>query len=216
MIESSPTIAELCKALHGAQGIVTGVVKDARNPHFKNRYATLEAVLDTVRPALQANGLIVSQAPGQMVDGCVEITTMLAHISGEWMRSTLHVPLAKRDPQGLGSAVTYGLRYALMAALCVPPTDDDGEAAMPGREIERPAPKADLRNVKDLHTNGKPIVRNTSQEISGQMLTALWGINGAKVERWLQLDAVKRDLAELDQIDRDRVLALADERRAIQ
>lgn len=132
MIEHSPSIAALCKALHGAQGQMTGVFKDAKNPHFKNRYASLENVLDTARPALQAHGLSVTQAPGLLVDGAVEITTMLMHSSGEWMRSTLHMPVVKRDPQGVGSAITYGLRYALMAVLGLPPSnDDDAEAAMP-------------------------------------------------------------------------------------
>jgi hypothetical protein len=75
---------------------------------------------------------------------------------------------------------------------------------------------ADLRNVHDLHTNGKPIQRNASQEISAEMLTALWKISGSKVDRWLKLDAVKRDLEALDEVDRDRVLALADERREVE
>ncbi|MCJ2085014.1 trna delta -isopentenylpyrophosphate transferase [Methylobacterium sp. E-005] len=78
----------------------------------------------------------------------------------------------------------------------------------------QPAPPADLRNVHDLHTNGKPIQRNRSQEIAGEMLTSLWRIAGDKaVTRWLALDAVKRDLDALDETDRDRVLNLAEERR---
>jgi hypothetical protein len=207
MIESSPSIGELCKALHGAQGVLTGVVKDAKNPHFKNRYATLEAVLDTARPALQANGLIVSQAPGRMVDGCVEITTMLAHVSGEWMRSTLHVPLAKRDPQGLGSAVTYGLRYALMAALCVPPTDDDGEAAMPSRQIERPAPR----------TNGNTAPEPTaSQRMAREMSARLWKVSGEAAVKLVTGDETfRQQFRDLDEEDRQRVGELIKERRAI-
>ncbi len=59
-------------------------------------------------------------------------------------RSTLHVPLSKRDPQGVGSAITYGCRYALMATLGLPPVDDDGESAMdrssPPTQASRPAP----------------------------------------------------------------------------
>jgi hypothetical protein len=129
VIETSPTIIELTKALHKAQSSLHGVVKDAKNPHFKNRYATLEAVIDAAKPALQANGFAFTQAPGALVDGALEITTMLMHSSGEWLRSTLHVPLQKKDPQGVGSAITYGSRYALMATLGLPPVDDDAEAA---------------------------------------------------------------------------------------
>lgn len=219
MIESSPSIGELCKALHGAQGVLTGVVKDAKNPHFKNRYATLEAVLDTARPALQANGLIVSQAPGRMVDGCVEITTMLAHVSGEWMRSTLHVPLAKRDPQGLGSAVTYGLRYALMAALCVPPTDDDGEASMPSRDIERPAPRtnghtaAPPRSAADRDAS-EP---TASQRIARELSAKLWKVSGEAAVKVITDDPEFRQrFKALEAEDSERVGSLIRERRAAQ
>lgn len=84
----------------------------------------------------------------------------------------------------------------------------------PVRQEERSTP--DLRNVHGLHTNGRPIVRNVSQEMSGDMMAALWKISGPKVDRWLKLDDVKRDLASLDEVDRERVESLAEERRAIQ
>jgi hypothetical protein len=132
MIETSATIVALTGAILKVQGSVDSVKKDKANPHFKSRYATLENVIDTARPALQEAGIAFVQAPGQVLDGSVEVTTMLVHESGEWMRSTLHVPLGKRDAQGVGSAITYGCRYSLMAMLGLPPTDDDdGHAARP-------------------------------------------------------------------------------------
>ena len=141
MIEHSEQVTELFKALHAAQGQLSGVKRDSVNPHFKNRYASLEAVIEAARGPLQANGLAFTQAPGRMIDGAVEVTTMLMHTSGQWLRSTLHVPLAKTDPQGVGSAITYGSRYSLMAALGLPPVDDDAEAAV-GRPTNNPAPAA--------------------------------------------------------------------------
>jgi len=77
------------------------------------------------------------------------------------------------------------------------------------------APPPDLRNVHDLHTNGKPIVRNASQETAGKMLTKLWTIQGDAVSEWLKHDAVKRALDELDEDDRHRVEDLAEERNAL-
>jgi hypothetical protein len=129
VIETSTNIIALTAAILKVQGELSGVKKDGKNPHFKSNYATLENVIDTARPALQAAKIVFVQAPGQVIGGAVEVTTMLVHESGEWMRSTLHVPLGKVDPQGVGSAITYGLRYSLMAMLGLPPTDDDGEAA---------------------------------------------------------------------------------------
>lgn len=143
MIEHSENVAELFAAVHGAQGELAGVQKDSRNPHFKSAYASLESVIEAAKPALQKHGLAFTQAPGALVDGALEVTTMLMHTSGQWLRSTLHVPLAKRDPQGVGSAITYGCRYSLMATLGLPPVDDDAESATdraPRRE-ERPSPR---------------------------------------------------------------------------
>lgn len=129
MIEMSQDITKLVAALHAAQGELRAVAKDATNPHFKNRYATLENVTDTARPVLQKHGIAWTQAPGELVDGAITLTTMLMHTSGQWMRSHFQMPLSKRDPQGTGSAITYACRYALMAVLGLPPTDDDAESA---------------------------------------------------------------------------------------
>ena len=141
MIETSTDIKALTAGIIKVQGAISGVKRDGKNPHFRSTYATLENVLDTARPALQEAGIAFVQAPGQVIDGSVEVTTMLVHDSGEWMRSTLHVPLGKRDPQGVGSAITYGCRYSLMAMLGLPPTDDDAEGAMErgGNSNDRPA-----------------------------------------------------------------------------
>jgi hypothetical protein len=134
MIETSATVAKLFDAFHKAQGEMSGVLKDKANAHFKTRYATLESVMNTARPVLNAHGLSWTQAPGAVVDGRLTITTQIMHVSGEWMRSTFHMAVAKQDPQGIGSACTYGLRYSLMAVLGLPPTDDDdGESAMDRR-----------------------------------------------------------------------------------
>ena len=58
------------------------------------------------------------------------------HESGEWISGRLRVTPVKDDPQGLGSAITYGRRYGLAAIVGVAPEDDDGNAA------SQPAPKS--------------------------------------------------------------------------
>lgn len=165
MIEHSQDITKLSEALNLAQGEMKGVAKDSRNPHFKNNYASLEAVIDTSKPVLNKHGLAFTQAPGALVDGAVEITTMLMHTSGQWLRSTLHMPVVKKDPQGVGSAITYGLRYSLMAVLGVPPTDDDdGERAMdrsPPRQEQRqqaqPSIKKTVAAIKEELKKAKTV-----------------------------------------------------------
>ena len=129
MFETSPTIAALAKALSAAQGEVEGAVKGKANPAFRSKYADLAAVWDACREALTRHGLAIVQSPGPCADGRMEMTTLLAHSSGEWMRGTLTIPLAKVDAQAYGSATTYARRYALAAFVGVAPEDDDGNAA---------------------------------------------------------------------------------------
>lgn len=141
MITTSESIKTISCQLFAVQGAVNAVRKDAKNPHFKSNYASLEAVMDTVKPALQNVGVLLTQGLGTVVDGSLEVSTRLTHCeSGEWLESTMHVPLQKRDPQGVGSAATYGLRYSIMALLGLPPVDDDGEAA-----IDRNPPKQESK-----------------------------------------------------------------------
>ena len=128
-METSPSIAALAASLSKAQASIEGAVKGKVNPAFKSKYADLSSVWEACREALTENGLSVVQSPGPVADGRMELTTMLLHASGEWMRGTLTIPLGKVDAQSYGSALTYGRRYALAAFVGVSPDDDDGNAA---------------------------------------------------------------------------------------
>lgn len=140
-IHHSDTITKLMGALLKVQGQVDGVAKTKKNPHFGAKYATLESVVDTLREPCQEAGLVIIQAPGECIEGTIAITTMIAHAeSGEWLRSTIQLPLAKNDPQGAGSAITYGLRYSLMAVFVLPPVEDDDGNAASQRPVQRQQP----------------------------------------------------------------------------
>jgi hypothetical protein len=124
----SEQINELATALARAQGTMGGALKDSANPFFKSRYADLESVWTACRKALAENGLSVVQSASETEAG-VAVTTMLLHSSGQWMRDTLPLHPKDTSPQGIGSAITYGRRYALAAMAGVYQTDDDAEAA---------------------------------------------------------------------------------------
>ena len=102
------------------------------NPHFKSKYADLSACVEAVIDALNNNGIALIQRNIECESGvCVE--TVFVHESGESLSSgPLHVPAAKQDPQGYGSALTYARRYSLMAACGIAPEDDDGNAGSKG------------------------------------------------------------------------------------
>jgi hypothetical protein len=116
-------------ALVKAQSLIGDAKKNAQNPHLKNRYANLGSVWDAISPALETSKLAVIQLPSPSDDGKLHLTTILIHESGEYIGDTLVMPLPKQDPQGYGSALTYGRRYGLCSLLGVVQDDDDGSAA---------------------------------------------------------------------------------------
>lgn len=116
-------------------------LKDKTNPAFRSRYADLGACLEAVDDALLENGIAVYQETFEDAVG-VTVETVFLHESGESIRSgKLHVPAAKQDPQGYGSALTYARRYSLMAACGIAPEDDDGNAASKAPQQRQVVPK---------------------------------------------------------------------------
>ena len=125
----SEQISELMGAMNRAQLAMVPAKKDATNPFFHSKYADLPAVWDALH-IFRAEGIVFTQSPMESPDGYIILDTQLTHTSGQWMRSRLKMRVAKDDPQGAGSALTYARRYALgcMTGL-VTEEDDDGNAA---------------------------------------------------------------------------------------
>lgn len=136
MSEQSAEIDKLAGALAKAQGKITGALKDSANPFFKSKYADLASVWDACRAALSENELAVIQTT-ESDDSGVFVTTTLAHSSGQWVRSRLRLTPKDGTPQGMGSAITYGRRYALAAIVGVAQVDDDGNAASGRSDAEQ-------------------------------------------------------------------------------
>lgn len=133
-MRSSDSIAAIAPALVAASGELSPVGKDATNPAFRNRYATLDAIMEQVRPVLARHGLAVMhsvthpETDGGRVVG-LSIETRLLHRSGEWMANMVTLPVEKPTAQGAGSAISYGRRYGLSALLGLTAEDDDGQSA---------------------------------------------------------------------------------------
>jgi hypothetical protein len=111
-MERSESLNELAAALNAAQAEIEDAAKAKANPAFRSKY-----------------GLSVAQFCEPSPEGTLMLTTMLLHKSGQFLAGTAMLPLAKADPQGYGSALTYARRYGLAAMVGVCPEDDDGNAA---------------------------------------------------------------------------------------
>lgn len=141
-MKTSETTGKIAPALIKAQAEMLPLIKDSKNPFFKSKYADLHAVTEACYPALQANGIAVIQSPESNGTDGLNIKTRLMHSSGEFIETDCAIPPAGQDPQKYGSAVTYGRRYGLQAAVGLAPTDDDGEGAMARSSSPAQAKKA--------------------------------------------------------------------------
>lgn len=130
----------LTEKLYKAQQEMPDLQKNAINPHFKNTYITLDAVLDAVLPVLHKNGVLLLQMPTH-INGAPGLETRFADAeTGEILSNTMPLQTSKPGPQEQGSALTYARRYALLATLgLVADEDDDAEAASPkSRVVQQP------------------------------------------------------------------------------
>lgn len=164
----SESIANIAKALAAAQQQFPAVAKTCDNPFYKSKYADLDSIIAGVKEPLAKNGLSFSQLPGAYNDGVIEIATLLMHTSGEWLMSSLQMPVAKADPQGIGSAITYGRRYALQAICGISTEDDDdaNSASAPeaiASDAQQTKPKAAAKPVPRPAATGDTIQVNRNE-----------------------------------------------------
>ncbi|MDX1429938.1 MAG: ERF family protein [Rhodothermales bacterium] len=116
-----PTHDKLFAALAKAQGEIKNAEHDAEADagQYKYKYATLDSVLNAIRGPLSKNGLSIIQLPGRKIERdnveILTLTTVLGHTSGQSIENYFEMYPPKRDPQGIGSAMTYMRRYTLMA-----------------------------------------------------------------------------------------------------
>ncbi len=142
---------EILPALHKARSQFVKVKKDRQNTHLKNKYATLDSVLDAITPALTENKLMIMQ-DGERIESTMRVETTVIHISGQWAKFYFDIPIVKNDPQGVGSAFTYGRRYALAAAFGLSQADDDAQIAVKSaqdwkRDLDKCESVDDLQSV---------------------------------------------------------------------
>jgi len=149
-MEKSASIINIAKSLSIFHVKVDKIKRDAKNPFFKSKYATLSNILESIQVPLQESGLIFTQLP----DG-EGLTSILMHVeTGEYMQATYTISpvpeyTKEKDsngnvifrsnsyisPQAIGSAITYAKRYALGAILGLNiDEDDDGNNASGKKE----------------------------------------------------------------------------------
>lgn len=128
-MKRSESIVNLTKAFIVIQKNLEGAKKDAINPHFRSKYATLGSCYEACTELLSANGVWVSQTPWRDEHNATILTTILSHVSGEYIESEMYVCDKDVTAQVRGSALSYARRYSLVTVVGIAPEDDDGNAA---------------------------------------------------------------------------------------
>jgi hypothetical protein len=146
-MNKSETITELSKALVKFQSKLITVKKESTNPFFKNRYASLSAIIETVQAPLAECGLAIIQQPC----GTNQLETILLHESGEFIGEVYEMKPTKPGPQELGSVITYQRRYALGAILSlnIDEDDDGNKASEPAKKEIKVMPDERFANMME-------------------------------------------------------------------
>jgi hypothetical protein len=136
MPRSSESVAALASALAKAQAelvnpekSLTATIKGERTGQQDRtfRYAPLSSGLEIVRKTLSQHQIAAIQTTAiDQAGGLVNLTTTLAHASGEWIASDWPVcPIADMaSPRRMGAALTYARRYALFTLVGIAGEDD--------------------------------------------------------------------------------------------
>jgi len=136
MHRSSDSVAALASALAKAQAelvnpekSLTATIRSGRPGEGERsfRYAPLSSGLDIVRKTLGQREIATVQTTAiDKETGVVNLTTMLAHASGQWIASDWPVCAVAEtvNPQRMGAALTYARRYALFTLVGIAGEDD--------------------------------------------------------------------------------------------
>jgi hypothetical protein len=172
MQRSSESIACLAAALAKAQAELTNPEKSLVATIRPNapgeeersfRYAPLSSGLEIVRKTLGQHEIATMQTTAiDQAAGIVNLTTVLAHSSGEWIASDWPVCTISETatPHRMGAALTYARRYALFTLVGIAGEDD-----LDAPDLKAPVPPAPLAAKPTPHRHGR---LNGGQTIPGR------------------------------------------------
>jgi hypothetical protein len=197
MHRSSETIGAIASALAKAQGELTNpeksLVATIRSPFPREgdrtfRYASLASGLDVVRRSLGQHEIAMVQTTAiEQASGQIQLTTLLAHASGEWISSDWPVCAISETatPHRMEAALTYARRYALFALVGIAGEDDldvpDSLVGPSPATLPAAAPSPTQRRSSDRTLHRAPVLdQPASMVLRDQMLAELTPVKGGE------------------------------------
>lgn len=182
---------QITAAMAAAMAEMPAVKKDAKNPFLKNKYASLDNIIEVARPVLAKHKLFIIQ---QVNDLGVE--TLIIHESGESISSgALKIPAETSKglsiAQTMGVSITYAKRYQLAAMLGIS-SDDDTDGQIGDNSDLKPAAKSQATAApkSPAADDGKAWINNT------QVASAIAKINAGEsgvIEKCRELYKISKE-----------------------
>tara|TARA_Y100001937_G_scaffold101020_1_gene138480 strand:+ start:258 stop:899 length:642 start_codon:yes stop_codon:yes gene_type:complete len=190
---------EAIAALAAAQSKMKTPHKDATNPHYGNKYASLKSCIKAIKPALNDNNFALVQSAGRDELGDF-VETIFEHTSGGKFQSKFYLSPDKKGMQGMGSAATYAKRYGLLGLAGIEPdeeTDDDASAANDD-EIKAAAEAAHDAAVRE-EQNTEPAELKYKEDILAALdrCKEAWQLDKVVQENYNNFTAIKKYSQEM-------------------
>jgi hypothetical protein len=196
MQRASESIGALAAALAKAQielvnpekSLVATIREEGRHGREQTfRYAPLSSGLEIVRKVLGQREIAMVQTTSiDQAAGLVNLTTVLAHSSGEWIASDWPVcPVSETaSPRRMGAALTYARRYALFALVGIAGEDDldapdlNTPIDQTGAERPREANGGGQQNGSRQHSQ-EQVTPHRNEKLALQNATAMLGLHAS-------------------------------------
>lgn len=183
--------------------------RTANTGKFKYNYADISDVQRAVAPRLKETGLSVTFETRQEGD-TLNVVCVVRHIHGHCERTEFPVPIDRQarmnDTQKVGSALTYGRRYAMCAALGIVTAEDDND----GQYISQQQSSVPNGNAPHAHNPPTPSQRdacpaiprgapiNADQHKRLEARIAEFGLDRERVKKWCMSVFKIEHFTELD------------------
>ena len=156
--------SQLNTALVNAIAETKDVHADSTNPFHKNKYASLGAHLEAIKPIFQKHGLAILQFPTSS-EKAIGVNTIIVHTSGASIEESICIPVGDNvKGQEAGAIISYLRRYALASVAGVATEDDDAELNRVVRTPSAPAVRATTIPTQKFIPNPQ-----ASQEATGEV-----------------------------------------------
>ena len=146
--------------LYEAKQEIGKVAKNAKNPHFKNTYADLNALIDAVEPILLEKGLLLLQP---IKEG--KVFTIITDINTATFVESYIDLTSGLTAQALGSQITYFRRYTLSSLMTLQAIDDDGQQASQPIKVQKTECDAPtFETIKQAIIDGKRTIEQAKEK----------------------------------------------------